>query len=128
MQIESRRHRIRLAEHQQDTTRQLDLTTAAVKAAVIEFHGLTGTNAKRMRGRSKVRFCQQVKDPLDLDKVDEDENEELLTKAAWLKKSASIRSSLGNKVGSISKGMHANERNRGNKQLYEENIHINKKP
>ena len=57
---------------------------------------------------------------------EEDESEELLAKAAWLKKSASIHSSSGNKLNSISERMHANERNRGDEQLYEENININK--
>ena len=80
LQIETRRHRFKLAEHQKDTTRQWDLTAAAVEAAVIDFHGLTGTEAKRMRGRSKIRFRQKTSDPLDLNRIGDEDKEECLTK------------------------------------------------
>ena len=124
-QIEVRKHRLELAVHQKDTTRQWDLTAAAFEAAAIEFHGLTGTDAKRMRGRSKVRFLQQTSDPLDLGKIDKEDNDEISTKANRLKNSANSHSMLGNKLNSMAKRMHANERNRGNKELHDENICIN---
>ena len=125
LQIETRRNRFKLAEHQKDTTRQWDLTAAAVEAAVIDFHGLTGTEAKRMRGRSKIRFRQNTCDPLDLNRVGDEDKEECLTKATWLKKSANNHSLLGNKLNTMAKRMHANVSNKGNRELYEENVATN---
>ena len=47
---------------------------------------------------------------MDLDRIVEEDNEEFLTKANWLQKSANSHSLLGNKLNSISKRMHVNEK------------------
>jgi hypothetical protein len=124
-QVASREYRFKLAEMKKDTTRQWDLVAAATEAAVIEYMNLKGNEAKRMRGRSKVRFMKQEEDALSLEKVESVEQEETQTKAEWLKKSSSDHSTLGNKLSNIAKRMIANERHKANEQAYRENVAIN---
>ena len=59
-ELEKRQHRLRYAEAQRDIDRQWDLVAAAVEEANIVWHNLTGDEAKRMRGRSKVTFMQDT--------------------------------------------------------------------
>ena len=62
--LNEREHRIKKAVAQRNTTMQWDLIAAAVEAANIEFHGLTGKEAAKMRGRSKITFQKKHNDIL----------------------------------------------------------------
>ena len=57
--IGRRKAMLHLAAHNRNTVMQWDLITAAVEQANIEFHGLKGKEAKKMRGRSKVEFMKE---------------------------------------------------------------------
>ena len=97
-----------------------------MEAAVIEFLQLAGSGAKRLRGRSKVKLINQARDALSLDKAEEKDNEDLHTKAEWLKKSAGTHTLLGNKLSNIAKRMKANERHKEDRKGYDDNVLINK--
>ena len=62
-----------------------------------------------------------------MDKAEEKDNEDLHTKAEWLKKSAGTHTLLGNKLSNIAKRMKANERHKEDRRGYKENVLINKK-
>ena len=73
--IEARKDRIARAESRKDTTVQWDLIAAAVEAANIEFHGLTGKEATKMRGRSKITFPKKQNDILHRDNANDDNDD-----------------------------------------------------
>jgi len=54
--LEKRKHRLQAAAINKNTTRQWDLIAAAAEDANIEYHQLTGVEAKKMRGRSRITF------------------------------------------------------------------------
>ena len=59
--IEKRKYRLDYAARTRDTDRQWDLVAAAVEEGVIEFFQLKGSDATKMRGRSKIAFTKKSK-------------------------------------------------------------------
>ena len=59
--IEKRKHRLSYAVKTRDTDRQWDLIAAGVEEGVIEFFKLQGSEATKMRGRSKIAFSKKIK-------------------------------------------------------------------
>ncbi len=55
-QHEKRKHRLTHAAHTKDTDKQYDLIAAIAEEANIDFHGLQGKEATKMRGRSRITF------------------------------------------------------------------------
>ena len=86
-QLEKREFRLKIASAKRNTGMQWDLVAAATEQANIDYHGLTGIEAKKMRGRSKVTFQMVEKNPLEMDDIRKDNND-LLTRADWLNKIA----------------------------------------
>ena len=70
-QIARREYRFNLAERQRDTTRQWDLVAAAVEAAIVEYLQIKKDDVEQIKGRSKVRFLEQKRDALSLEKVED---------------------------------------------------------
>ena len=123
-QIEKRQHRIALAQAQQNTTRQWDLVAAAVEQANIEYHKLQGTEAKKMKGRSKIEFKQETKEALEGVEKDAKSPEDA-TRLEVLRSIAGYHTLLGNKLNSIARRMKTNARNKGDRSTHEENDRLN---
>ena len=108
-QIAKRQYRLKQADVQRDTDRQWDLIAAAVEQANIDWHGLTGDDAKRMRCRSRVTFIQDTANVLKkYDKVDVPD--EKLIRVEALSKIADEHTIMSNKLTSIARRMIATQR------------------
>ena len=95
--ITKREHKLKKTLEAKDTTTQWDLIAAAAEDAIIEFYGLKGAEAKKMRGRSKITF--QKKSTSTLQAVEKQpENADMVTRAKWLRKIAGQHAKLGNKL------------------------------
>jgi hypothetical protein len=125
-QIEKRDWRFQLAVFQSNTTRQWQLIAAAVEEANIIFHKLTGRDATKMRGRSKVSFKSKNKDALKGLERNEDLEEEVEI-AKWMQRQAGEHAKLGNKLVNTARRMKANADADKSKKTKEENEEINKK-
>ena len=118
--LDERVYRLKRAVGQRNTTIQWDLIAAAVEDANIEFHGLTGAEAKKMKGRSRITF--QKKDANALQAAEKQQgNEDLVTKAKWLRKTAGQHAKLGNKLLATAKKIKAAGYHRGKGQVDETN-------
>ena len=94
-QIDKRKHRLRHAPANKDTTTQWDLLAASSEEAVIDFLQLQGKEASKMRGRSKVVFKKKGRNTLE-GMEDQDDSEDLVNRAKWLRQLAGYHSKLGN--------------------------------
>ena len=120
-QIKNRRNRLYHAALTRDTTMQWGRLAAAVEQANIDDHELKGREAKKMKGRSKVTFKNATKNILQ--GIDErDGNDELATRADWLRKTAGEHAAMGNKLINIARRMKAN----ANQQVHPANVVKNK--
>ena len=61
--LTKREYRLRRAVEQRNTTTQWDHIAAAIEDANIEFHGLVGAEAKKMKGRSRTTFQKKMSTP-----------------------------------------------------------------
>ena len=104
--LKEREPRIKRAVSQKNTTMQWDLIVAAVEAANIEFHGLTGKESTTMRGRSKITFRKKQNDILHRNDANGD-NDDFDNKVKWLKKIAGQHAKLGNKLIATAKRVKA---------------------
>ena len=95
--LNNREFRSKTAVCLRDTTTQWDLIAAAVEDANIEFHGLTGEDAAKMKGRSRITFQKKENDTLQ-DTMNQFDNEDLANKVKWLKKTVGQHAKLGNKL------------------------------
>ena len=95
--IKSREFRLKKAVCLRDTTTQWDLIAAAAEEANIEFHGLSGKDAAKMKGRSKITFQKKEIDILQ-DTTNQRDNDDLQNQVKWLKKMAGQHAKLGNKL------------------------------
>ena len=123
-QTQSRMCRLKLAEDAHDTTMQWDLIAAAVEQANIEWHGLSGDDAKRMRGRAKVTFLKDnanILKQLDLTDVPEI----LKLKAQMLQDYADEHTKLGNKLINLARRTKANCRYGESEVQKKTNVHLN---
>ena len=84
-EIDKREHRLKVAEHQSNTSRQWDLVAAVVEAAVITHYKMGTKDARAMRGRSQVKIIHMNKDSLDMEKVDNDIFDAALSRSDWPK-------------------------------------------
>ena len=88
--------------------------------ANIEFHGLAGAEAKKMKGRSRITF--QKKDANTLQAAEKQQgNEDLVAKAKWLRKTAGQHAKLGNKLLATAKRIKAAGYHREKGQVDETN-------
>ena len=95
--INNREFRLKKAVCLRDTTTQWDLIAAAAEDANIEFHGLTGKDAAKMKGRSKITFQKKENDTLQAT-ANQLDNDVLQNQVKWLKKMAGQHAKLGNKL------------------------------
>ena len=125
-QIEKREWRFKEAALQQNTTRQWQLIAAAVEEANIIFHKLTGREATKMRGRSKVTFRSKTKDALKgMERSEDHENE--VEYAKWMQKQAGEHAKLGNKLINTARRMKANADTDKSKETKANNEDTNRK-
>ena len=102
--IEKRKHRLSYAVKLRDTDRQWDLIAAGVEEGVIEFFKLQGSEATKMRGRSKISFAKKSKRLLK-GIEDEADDGDLATRATWLRNAANNHVRLGNKLLNLARTM-----------------------
>ena len=94
------------------------MIVAAVEQANIFFHNLTGKDAKKMKGRSRITFKRKTRNVLQ--GIKEDENAEMATRADWLRKVPGEHAAMGNKLINIARRMKANVRQKGSSNKMEE--------
>ena len=104
--LNEREFRLKKAVSMRNTTMQWDLIAAAVEEANIELHGLTGKEAWKMSGRSKITFQKKQNDILQSDDA-QDDNDDFDNKVKWLKKIAGQHAKLGNKLIATAKRVKA---------------------
>ena len=76
---------------------QWDLIAAGVEEGVIEIFQLKGKEATKMRGRSKITFAKITKRLLK--GIDGgDSNEDLASRATWLRTAANCHTKLANRL------------------------------
>ena len=101
---EKGKHRLRYAVKIKDTNMQWDLIAAGVEEGVIEFFKLEGKEATKMRGRSKITFAKKTKRLLK--GIEEsDGNEELASRATWLRTAANCHTKLANRLINLARTM-----------------------
>ena len=87
---------------------------------------MIGSEAEKMKGRSKIEYRQQEKEALKgIEKIEGREEE--TTKAKWLRSQTTIHNELGNKLINVAQRMKANSQHRREEEKYEENIRLNQK-
>lgn len=79
-----------------------------MEEANINYHGLTGRDVVRMRGRPRITYNKKVKLILDI-KVDK-EDAEKVQRIAWLKEAAEDHKAMGNKLISVARRVKVNAR------------------
>ena len=102
--MQKRKHRIRHAVSQKDTSMQWDILAAGVEEGVIDFFKLEGKEATKMKGRSKVTFSHKTKRLLK-GLEEDDENADLVTRATWLRTPAGQHTGLANKLINVARNM-----------------------
>ena len=122
--IERGKARLHLAAHDRNTGLQWDLITAAVEQANIEFHGLKGKEAKKMRGRSKVEFMKE-ETGLTRELQEGEGEEELKTRAEWLRAMSHDHAEMGNKLINVARRMKSMAMNKHDKAKAEINQKYN---
>ena len=108
--LEKRKHRLQASAENKNTTRQCDLIAVATEDANIEYRQLTGIEAKKMRGRSRITFQRMEKNNLELSEKQEGD-EDLITRMNWLKLIAGQHAQMGNKLLNIAKRIKADALN-----------------
>lgn len=110
-QIQNRQHRFKQAILSKDTNRIWQLIAAAVEQANIAFNHLRGKDATKMQGRSKITRKKREKDILqgiDAEHIDD----ELATKADWLRNIAGEHMAQGNRLTNVARRMKVGADNR----------------
>ena len=102
--VEKRKHRLDYAVKLGDTNTQWDLIAAAVEEGVVGFFKLQGKEATKMRGRSKITFDNKSRRLLK-DIEDDDTNDDLASRATWLRAAASCHTKLGNRLINLARTM-----------------------
>ena len=90
----------------EDTSTQWDLIVAGVEEGVIECFELEGKEATKMKGRSRITFNKKSKRLLKSIETDEG-NEDLATRAGWLRIAAGHHTKLANRIINVARTMTA---------------------
>ena len=101
-----KKHRLAYAVKIKDTSTQWDLIAAGVEEGVIECFELEGKEATRRKGRSRITFNKKSKRLLKSIETDEG-NEDLATRAGWLRTAAGHHTKLANRIINVARTMKA---------------------
>ena len=123
-QVMKRKHRFDAAAANKDTDRQWNLVAAAFEEANIIYHGLTGKEATKAKGRSNISFKNSKRDALT-EKEKLEEEHDLEEKVKWLRNVADKHIIMSNELTNISRRMKVNERRGNEYELHDKNIIIN---
>ena len=104
--IKKKKHRLTFAAKIKDTSTQWDLIAAGVEEGVIECFELEGKEATKMKGRSRITFNEKSKRLLKSIETDEG-NEDLATRARWLRTAAGHHTKLANRIINVARTMKA---------------------
>ena len=118
-QIAKRQKRLAAAEEERDSNKLWDLITAAFEGAAVQYFELQGTQAEKMRGRSKVQIdCTKVGPKVEV------VHEDMTTAGAELRRLAGKHHAQANRLNNVARRMKATGSGVAEQKLKEVNLQL----